>query len=385
MAAALVDFTDIAGRLVTTVAEGLPAPTTPPAGVAVALRRGDLDVNTVAGMRTVDTPTTTAAPLTVDTHHDMASVTKVLATTTALLGLVSQRLVSLDDLVRRYLPGFRDGEKSNVTVGDLLRHRAGLWEWQPLYLAASDVGAVNHFVDDLPLRYRPGTERHYSDLGFMMLGRIVGQVAGSTLNQAVESLVTGPLGMASTRFGRPASENVAMSSFHDGIEIAMIDHGDPYPVPFRSADFSAWRSAAVVGEVNDGNAFHAFGGTSGHAGLFCDLHDLIRFGAALARADEHEELWRPDVAAAFFAPGPDDGQGVGFRRYPFVVDGERVEMLGHTGFVGCAVGFVPGRAIALAMATNRLVTTGTPVPNDDLWQQVRASAGAALTERPVAE
>lgn len=380
----------VAARLVATAPDGSPEGTTPPAGVAVALgssgrsegRSGAVDVHAVAGLRTVGTAATTAAPLTVDTHHDLASVTKIVATTTALLGLVSDGLIGLDDPARRYLPGFRDGQKSVVTVRDLLLHRAGLWEWQPIYVAASGADAVDDFVDRLPLRYRPGSARHYSDLGFMLLGRIVAAVGGASFGEAVEALVTGPLGMTSTRFGRPASPIVAMSSFDDSVEMAMIDSGDPYPVPFRSADFPAWRTAPVVGEVNDGNAFHAYGGTAGHAGLFSDLADLIRFGEALARSDEHDDLWRPDVTAAFFAPGPDDGQSVGFRRYPIVIDGDRAEMLGHTGFVGCAVGFVPGRGIALAMASNRLVTAGTPVPTDDLWQQVRAAAGTALSERP---
>ena len=374
-------FQDVAAELVTTVPEGLPDGTTPPAGSAVALRADDLDVKSAAGLRSVDTPTTAAAPLTVETHHDLASVSKIVATTTALLGLVSAGAVGLDDPVTRFLPRFCEGEKSRVTLRDLLLHRGGLWEWQPLYLAAPDADAVNDFVDRLPLRYGPDTGRRYSDLGFMLLGRIVAQAAGSTLDRAVAGLVLEPLGLTSTRFAHPARDDVAMSSFDDRIEIAMIDRGEPYPVPYRSADCPSWRTDAVVGAVSDGNAFHAFGGVAGHAGLFSDLPDLLRFGEALARAGEHEDLWRPDIVAEFSQPGPDEGQSLGFRRYPIVVDGEPTTMLGHTGFVGCAVGFVPGRGIALAMATNRLVTPGTPMPNDELWSRVRGAAGGALRER----
>ena len=79
------------------------------------------------------------------------------------------------------------------------------------------------------------------------------------------------------------------------------------------------------------------------------------------------------------AAGPDDGQALGFRTYPFTVRGERLELLGHPGFVGCAVGFVPGRDIAVAMATNRLVTTGTPAPTETLWHVVLEAAAAELT------
>jgi len=374
-------FADVAPDLVTTVSDGLPPSTTPPAGSAVALRTDNVDVSAAAGLRTVDTSTTSEATLTADTQHDLASVTKIVATTTALLGLVSAGVVGLDDQVTQFLPEFDEGEKAKVTLRHLLLHRGGLWEWQPVYLAVAEGGTANDFVDRLPLRYRPDSGRHYSDLGFMLLGRIVAHVTGSSLEQAVATLVTEPLGLTSTRFSHPTDDDVAMSSFDDRIEIAMIDGDDPYPLPYQSADFPRWRTEAVVGDVNDGNAFHAFDAVAGHAGLFSNVHDLIRFGEALARADEHEDLWRPDVVAEFFEPGPDEGQGIGFRRYRVVVDGESMEMLGHTGFVGCAVGFVPGRGIAVAMATNRLVTVGTPVPNDDLWARVRGAAGVALSER----
>ena len=375
-------FAETAARLVAVVPAACPAGTTPPAGAALALRAPGLESSAAAGLRGVARPGgDEAAAMTVDTHHDVASVTKVVATTAALLRLVSDGVVGLDDAACRYLPGLADGEKASITVRQLLAHRAGLWEWQPLYLAAGDARAAAELVERLPLRYLPNTGLHYSDLGFMLLGRIVAAVTGQSFEDAVRTLVTEPLGMASTRFAHPARAEVATSAFGDQCERAMVDTGSPYPVPFRSADFPLWRREPITGDVCDGNAFHVLDGVSGHAGLFSTLADLVTFGTALANYAEHENLWCPEVAEEFYAPGPDARQALGFRRYRLDLGSESVVVLGHLGFVGCAVGFVPGRGIALALASNRLLTPGTPIPTEQLWLEVLAAAGRTLRKQ----
>lgn len=354
--------------------------TTPPAGVGVAMFDGTTRSAAAAGFRTVDTATTCESPMTVDTHHDLASVTKIVATTASLMALVSAGSVGLDDPICRYLPRFAGGAKDLVTIRHLLRHRGGVTEWQPIYLSATEPDRANDVIDRLPLVAVPDTVRRYSDLGFIVLGRIVSIAAGAPFSQAVADLVTTPLGLTSTRFGRAASPDVAMSSFGDRIERDMIESGSPYATPFRARDFTMARTEAVVGEVNDGNAFHAYQGVAGHAGLFSNLHDLVTFGLALARPDERAEVWRPEVVQEFFAPGPDEGQALGFRRYRVDVAGNRADMLGHTGFVGCAVGFVPRYSLVVAVAGNRLVTDGRPTPTDDLWDATRALVAERLAE-----
>lgn len=351
------------------------ANTAPPTGVVLALRAPGLVLDAVAGTRSPD-----GAPMTAATHHDLASVTKIVATTTALIRLVSDRLVGLDAPVRRFVPAFAGGGKDAVTVRDLLLHRGGLWEWWPLYVAArGDRDAALRHAAGLPLRYPPGRERHYSDLGFMLLGQVVEAAAGQRLDAAVRALVTEPLGLAATRYGRPAGDEVATSARGDDVEMAMLDTGHPYPVPHRAADFGRWRRGPISGEPNDGNAHHALAGVSGHAGLFAPPADLVGFATALADHAEHDRLWRPEVVEEFFAPGPDPGQSLGFRRYELAVGAETVTLLGHPGFTGCAVGFVPGRDIALALAGCRLLAAGPPVPTDALWAAARAAAGEVLT------
>ena len=260
-----------AKRLVSAPPHGPATPlgTRPPPGITLAARTPWFDATECAGHRTVrweDGVRLGVDPMTTDTHHDLASVTKVVGTTTALMRLVSDRIVDLDTAVNRYLPGFRGGGRESVTVRDLLLHRGGLWEWYPLYIPAGSPEAAHRFVEELPLRYRPREERHYSDLGFMLLGRIVASAAGLSLEQAVSELATRPLGLDATRYASPAGEVVATGARDDRVEITMVDSGRPYPVPHRSDDFAGWRHEPVHARVADGNTFHAFGGVCGHAG-----------------------------------------------------------------------------------------------------------------------
>ncbi|MGH8881159.1 MAG: serine hydrolase domain-containing protein [Stackebrandtia sp.] len=345
-----------------------------PAGAALGLRTATATVTGVAGSRTAGSD---PRPMTVDTSHDLASVTKVVATTASLISLVSQGAVRLDDPVTDYLPEFSSGGKDTVTITDLLRHRGGLWEWQPLYLGDRAEAAAFDYAVNLPLRYAPGSGRHYSDLGFMLLGRVVEIAAGERLDAAVRELVTEPLEMPATWFGEPHNDNVATSAFSDHTEQTMVDTGVPHPV-LSSEGFTGWRHCPIDGEVNDGNAFHAFGGVSGHAGLFSTLDDLLTFTSRFAHYRDHTELWDPAVVETFLTDGPDAGQVLGFRTYPISIDGATTTVYGHPGFVGCAIGFAPTAGLGLVWCGNRLLTHHTPVRNDDLWEQVLAAASARL-------
>lgn len=349
-----------------------------PAGVALGILAPGISAVAAAGHRTVHWSGGQRRgidPMTPDTHHDMASVTKVLGTTACLLRLVSEGLVDLDAEVRRYVPGFRGADRDAVTVRDLLLHRGGLKEWYPLYTAAESEIEGHRLVETLPLGCRPGTARRYSDLGFILLGRVVSAAAGLDLASSTAELVTKPLGLKATRYAGPAGAVVATGARDDRIETAMTDSQTPYAVPVSSSDFAGWRRESIHGQVADGNAHHVFGGVSGHAGLFSTVPDLLRFAAALAAYREHDHLWRPEVAEEFFSAGPDPEQALGFRRYTLQVNDETLTVLGHPGHVGSAVGFVPRRGIALALASNRLLVDGAPVPTEDLWTAFLHTAG----------
>lgn len=342
-----------------------------PAGVVIGVRDPSGDDIVAAGTRDPD-----GDPMTVDTRHDLASVTKIVGTTAAVMALMSVGQLDMTDPVSRFLPTVT----ADLTIEQLLRHRAGLWEWQPLYLTARDPAAAWHRLDRLPLRYRPDSGFHYSDLGFMLLGRVVARITGEPLDVAVTRLVTEPLGMTGTGY-RPGPGPVAASAYGDAAERRMVATGEPYPVLTPRRDFKDWRTTVITGEVNDGNAFHALGGVSGHAGLFGTVTDLLTIGTALARYRDRVGPWDPAVVARFLAPGPDAGRHLGFRSWPVEIDGRTTTMYGHPGFVGCVLGFLPDRGAAVALCGNRLLTDGEPAPTEELWTIVRRAAGQTLGER----
>ena len=309
------------------------------------------------------------------TRFDVASVSKVVATTTAIHRLASLGLIGLDEPVSRFVP--TTACTPETTLSTLMRHRAGLWEWQPLYLARTPDGdLVDPFeaLAALALRYPPEDRRAYSDLGFILLGRIVEQVTGVRLDQAVSELVTGPVGLTETGYG-PVAGDVAASAPGDSIEAEMIRTGVPYPVLYPRQEV-AWRSYELVGEVNDGNCYRAFDGVSGHAGIFSTTSDLLRLGRSLARAPERDDLWRPAITSQIFAEGPDAGQALGWRTMPVRLGGERRTMVWHPGFTGAAIGLVPGTGVTVTLLSNRLLSPN-PLPTALLWSTALSNLGLA--------
>lgn len=329
----------------------------------------------VEGARTVVTAGRAApeasSPMQRHTMFDLASVSKVVGTTSCLHRLAGMRLLDVSDEIRRFVPSY--GGAAGTTLGDLLQHRGGLWEWQPIYLAPGGQEDPFHIIDGLPLRYPPGRDRHYSDLGFITLGRVIEAVVQAPLEVAVSELVAGPLGLEPFRYG-PVSGDVATSGDGDRVEQTMVATGDPYPVLWPDDGF-AWRTGPIRGTVNDCNCAHALGGVAGHAGLFATIDALLDVATSLSVAGEFPSLWDATVTAQFFAAGEDRTQALGWRRSQIIVDTEPLTLLWHPGFTGTAVGFLPGRHVAVAFAANRLLAE-QPRTTTDLW----ARALAALTE-----
>jgi serine-type D-Ala-D-Ala carboxypeptidase len=356
---------EVLARAVETIADGTGAPP----GVCLAVSHDDRIDWAAGGVAqrfddagTLDDP----VPITPETRTDLGSVTKLLVTTTALMVLFDSGELALETPLREILPWVNGTPCAAATIAQLLEHRAGLWEWWPLYLSASDPATALTTAARLPLRYRPGQARHYSDLGFMLLGAAVAEVGGGSLADVVAELVLEPTGLSATRFGEAvAGAPVAASSLGDRIEQRMIETGDPYPVIADADAFAGWRQHVLVGEVNDGNAFHALHSIAGHAGLFSSATDLLRFGDAILAALDGSGFATPGLVRRFLRAGADPGQGLGWRRWDV---GPGTEAWGHTGFPGVAVGIVPALGATVALVTNRLHVTGVPVATEPIWE-----------------
>lgn len=307
------------------------------------------------------------APMTASTVFDLASVTKVMATTFAVMLLVDRGAMDVDAPVSRYLPDFRGGGKDAITVRHLLTHRSGLLQWVPTYYHASDPDGAYAYLRDLPLGWGVGEGRHYSDLGFMVVGRVVETRAGMPLDAFVSRELYRPLGLEATAFrhrdaagspeGRPAAEGVRSAG-----PFAATSHGNPYEhrmvhdstfgylIRGDAHAWDGWRRRTLSGEVNDGNAWHSFAGVAGHAGLFSTARELGVLVQLLV--DRGERGGRRFVDAATvdaFLASTGDGQALGWQAPAYAPPGSFT----HTGFTGTSVLGVPSRRLAVVLLTNR--------------------------------
>src|SRR5207249_659167 len=226
-----------------------------PGAVLAVGRHGRLALLAPVGHFGVDDP----RPVEAGTLYDLASLTKVVALTTACMLLVDAGQLELDAPIDRYVPAFRGAMKDRVTVRHLLTHSAGLLADLPLYDSTATRAAALAAVDSTTLVAPPGTTYRYSDLSAIVLMQAVERVTGEPFDRFLSRRVLGPLGMPATRFRPPAS-------WRD--RIAPTEHD------------TVFRHRWLRGEVHDESAAR-LGGVSGNAGLFADALDLSRLAAML--------------------------------------------------------------------------------------------------------
>jgi serine-type D-Ala-D-Ala carboxypeptidase len=287
------------------------------------------------------------------TVFDLASVTKVMATTMATMLLVSRGNIDLDAPVSRYLPDFRGPHLDSITVRHLLSHSAGLVQWQPLYYHATNSAQTFAVIRDMPLEWGVGDARHYSDLGFMLLGYIVERVRGQSLDTFLDTELYRPLGLRSTTFNPRARGFTDFAATEQGnvYERHMVyDSTFGYRYLGDPAAWNGWRQRILVGEVDDGNSYYANGGVAGHAGLFSTAADLRVLLDLLNNRGSYggRQYIRPEVVDAFLTRDKYENY-LGWQAPSYLPAGS----FSHTGFTGTYVAGVPQYKLSLVLLTNR--------------------------------
>ena len=297
----------------------------------------------------------TTTPVTVESFFDLASVTKVLATTMAVMILVDRGRLDLDAPVSSILPDYRGVGRDEITTRQLLTHMSGLPQWWPVYYHANEREAAWTWLRSQAPRWPVGEERHYSDLGFMTLGRIVEYVTGERLDRFLARELYEPLGVNAhfrpDGLSPPGFDAVAATSHGNPFERRMVHDADfGYAIDLAPDAWDEWRAYTLVGEVNDGNAWHAFGGVAGHAGLFGSARDaaaLVQLMLDGGSANGTELIRRTTVET--FRAQQITGQALGWQLPDYAPRGS----FGHTGFTGTFVLGVPDRDRVIVLLTNR--------------------------------
>lgn len=287
------------------------------------------------------------------TMFDLASVTKVMATTFGVMLLVDQGKIDLDAPVYRYLPDFRGPHKDSVTVRNLLQHSAGLVQWQPLYYHATNTAQTYAVIRGMPLQWGVGEGRHYSDLGFMLLGDIVTRVSGEPFDAFVARELYRPLGLVHTTF---------LPRTHGFTEFAATEQGNSYErhmvydstfgYRYRGdpAAWNGWRQYVLDGEVDDGNAWYANHGVAGHAGLFStagDVRVLLDLLVNRGEYDGHRYITAATIDRFFTRDRYDNY--LGWMLPAHLPTGS----FSHNGFTGTYVLGVPRDHLSIVLLTNR--------------------------------
>ncbi|HET7584686.1 MAG TPA: serine hydrolase [Gemmatimonadaceae bacterium] len=335
-------------------------------GAAVAIGRDDA-VTWLHGYGRTDWSEESARVSADSTLYDVASLTKVIATTAAIMVLYDEGRIHLDDRVSRWLPAFRGGLKEQVTIRQLLTHRSGLPAGRDLW-RAHDPAAARRLALGTPLMRVPGEREIYSDIGAIVLGMVAEAAAGEPLDRFVTRRVFRPLGMRHTFFNPPARWRRRAAP----------------------TERSVVRARLLRGEVHDENAA-ALGGVAGHAGLFSTAADLSIFARMLLGGGEYHgvRIVSDSTVALFTAPATagralgwqlcQGGGSCGHRMGPTAY--------GHTGFTGTSLWIDPERRTFVVVLTNAVRLP--PEGRDDRWavlSDVRGDladlATVAVADRP---
>jgi len=356
-------------RLDSIIRVGLAEGAAPGAAVAVG-RYGRLVY--IRGYGTLDYASD-APPVTPTTIYDLASLTKVIATTTSAMILEEAGKLDIDKPVAFYVPELNAPDKAGITVRMLLTHSGGLEAYAPLYSAANGSlrGRAEYLaaINQRPLQYPPGTQTVYSDWDMVLMQAVIERITGMSLDQYADGHIFRQLGMIDTRF-RPDTNDRALRA-----RIAPTTQ-------------DSLRGGRLRGTVHDANAW-ALGGVSGHAGLFSTARDLAIFAQFLLDGGTFDQVrilspqtiarWtsRQNVvgsrALGWDTPTPGSSAGQYFSPRSF----------GHTGYTGTSLWIDPEKGVFVVLLMNRVTLRGEATRHAQLRRDVADEVERAVLDAPL--
>jgi len=328
----------------------------PAASVAVT-HRGTLVCLKAFGhfLYEADTPEATTASI-----FDLASLTKVVATTSMAMILYERGLLDLDTPVVSIVPEFKGDEerRRQVTMRMLLAHSSGLPAYEKLFLKARDRDALLSAAFQTPLKHDPGSAAEYSDIGFIILGVALERLAQDALDHFCRQEIFGPLGMAHTTFDPPLHWWASVPP---------------------TADDQSFRRCIIQGEVQDENA-SVMEGVAGHAGLFSTAEDLATFAHTMLQGGS--PIVRPETLSLFTrreSTPPGTSRALGWdTASPPSQSGKHFSdsSFGHLGYTGTSLWIDPQRQMSVTLLTNRT----WPDCRNEAIKQVRPAFHDAVVE-----
>ena len=293
-----------------------------------------------------------------DTIFDLASLTKVLATTPLVMLQVERGALGLDDRIARHIGCWRGGDREDVTIRDLLAHCGGLAAHETFFIDLRGRSTIESAMCARPLEYSPRTKSIYSDLGFMLLGFILEN--GASLPERFSALMTQMGAIQELQFHPP----------------------DLWRNRIAPTEIDPWRGRLLVGEVHDENT-SALGGAAGQAGLFGTAGAVGECARHLLQIlDGRTGVFRRETVEGFIARRtdvPGSSRALGWdTMLPTSSCGTRMSprAFGHTGFTGTSLWIDPERQVYVALLTNRV----HPTRENNAIKAVRPAVHDAVME-----
>lgn len=327
------------------------------------------------------------------TLYDLASLTKVVATTTAAMLLVDDGALDLDAPVGRYLPEWRGSAvKERVTVRNLLLHNSGLTAGSPLWRTAHNSDDALRIISTLSLEYEPGSRAVYSDFGMILVALIVERLSGKPLDLLLAERVFRPLGLRETMFN-PLGQTLAGAMAGKGLACCIADaHSTWFPRIAPTEVDRTYRKQHMHGRVHDENAF-AIGGIAGHAGLFSSARDLAVFSQMMLNGGYYDgqRIITPQTIRRFTTRAdsrfsralgwdtPDPPQNLNSSAGLYFSPSS----FGHTGFTGTSIWIDPEHDLFVVLLTNRVNPTRDNNRHIALRIAVSDAVQQAIADQPV--
>jgi CubicO group peptidase (beta-lactamase class C family) len=309
-----------------------------PGAVILISKDGEIQFYKVFGNYTYDEDSREVEK---NTIYDLASLTKVIATTTAAMICFDRKLFSLDDKVKNYIPSFASNNKENITIKSLLLHNSGLPSWKKFWELYNNPEDLLNDIYSSELIYETGTKTVYSDLGIIVLAKIIEKVTGKSLSDFCKEEIFTPLEMKDTYFNPP-------DSLKNRIAPTELDN--------------YWRKRLLIGEVHDETS-SLLKGVAGHAGLFSTAEDIHKVLITLLNNGSFKgkqiinsstvELFTKKSDNSYRALGWDTRSPEGSSSGKFFSE----KSFGHTGYTGTSAWVDPLKKIVVVFLTNRVYPT----------------------------
>jgi CubicO group peptidase (beta-lactamase class C family) len=312
-----------------------------------------------------------------DTIFDLASLTKVIATTTLSMRAVDAGALALDDRVADRLADWRGIDRESVTIADLLEHASGLTAYLPFFRDHHGRAEFERAICTLPLEYAPRSQSIYIDLGFMLLAFILEDVNDAPFARQFESLFR-PVSLLQGHDGPPERDTRRQKS-----DVGELLFNPPREMRGSCAptELDLWRGRLLQGEVHDENAW-VLGGAAGHAGLFGTASAVGAFARQMLEGiagSAGQTLAHPETFARFTLKSsvPGSSRALGWDTMLTTSScGTRlsVQAIGHTGFTGTSLWIDPAQDLYIVFLTNRV----HPTRDNNAIQPVRRAVHDAL-------